>query len=462
MKQSIISILLIIISITGKSQNTKGLGLFTDRDVFVSGETLLAKIYNPTDNPSRVVYMDLINPSGIRISGVALEIKNAEANGFLQLPDSLGTGNYLLRAYIKNTAEKLKIVREIWISNRFAGLEKTKQIKQLTESQVVQQESTKQIIIEGLNPDYPTNDKASTEIKIEESLLKQIDGKMLISVAQTEPSFESKSYLWTSDQKDDGLTDKKGIIISGTITDKKTSLPASGATVFLTIPDSIPGIQYYQTKSDGRFYFHLKDYYGSVQAFAQCFGQTPAQRLKITMDELFATPGTLPLFDQKPISEEFKSNATRDIDAVTFQKVFAQEMLKIQATPAKTHDAYPYYGIPTNVVDPQQFIDLPNFTEISRELLPGVKYRNYNNEPSLVVINAATREYFTEMPLVLIDGIPIRNLNVIKDMGTKDLRRIEICQNERFYGNLRFPGSLHCIPPKPITPGYRTPTSLSG
>lgn len=158
------------------------------------------------------------------------------------------------------------------------------------------------------------------------------------------------------------------------------------------------------------------------------------------MDELFAEPGTLPEFSQQPIPEEFKNNTTRDIDAVTFQKVFGQNKLKFQAPPKVASDSYPYYGKPSNIVDPHLFIDLPNFTEISRELLPGVKFRNYNNEPTLQVINAATRAYFDEMPLILIDGIPIRNLNVIKDMGTNDIKRVEICQSERYFGNLRFPG----------------------
>jgi hypothetical protein len=29
---------------------------------------------------------------------------------------------------------------------------------------------------------------------------------------------------------------------------------------------------------------------------------------------------------------------------------------------------------------------------------------------------------------------------VIKDMGTQDIKRVEICQSERYFGNLRFPG----------------------
>ncbi len=440
MKQKIIFILLFIATISGNAQNQTGFGFFTDRDVYVSGEILLAKIYNPTDNSSRIVYLDLVNQSGLRISGVSLEIKNNEASGFLQLPDSLSTGTYLLRAYMKNSAEKLKTIREIWISNRFDGLEKTKQVKRVAASQTIQHKSTQQINIEGIIPEYATNTNADASIKIDETLLKEIDGNLLVSVAQTDPSFESGSFTWSSDHGNDGLTEKKGIILSGVVIDKKNSMPASGITVYLTIPDSIPGFQYYQTQDDGRFYFQLDNYYGQVQAFVQCFGNTPEQRLKIKMDQLFAEPGTLPEFSPQPISEEFKNNITRNIDAVTFQKVFGQDKLKFQATPAKTLEPYAYYGKPSNIVDPHLFIDLPNFTEISRELLPGVKFRNYNNEPTMQVINAAARDYFKEMPLILIDGIPIRNLNVIKDMGTQDIKRVEICQSERYFGNLRFPG----------------------
>ena len=440
MIQKIIFILLVVTTISGNAQDKTNLGFFTDRDVYVSGEILLAKIYNPTDNLSRIVYIDLVNSSGTRISGATIEIKNNEASGFLQLPDSLSTGTYLLRAYSKNTVSKLKIIREIWISNRFDGLENTKQLKHIAESQTIQGKSTPQIKFEGVDASHPTNSNVTTTIKIDEMLLKEIDGNLLVSVAQTNPSFESASYVWTSDQGKEGLTEKKGIILSGIVTDKKTSMPAAGATVYLTIPDSLPVFQYYQTQNDGRFYFQLDKYYGSVQAFVQCFGKTTAQRLKINMDELFAEPGTLPDFSQQPIPNEFKSNNATNIDAVTFQKVFNQDKLKFQPSPKETFESYPYYGKPSNIVDPHLFIDLPNFTEISRELLPGVKFRNYNNEPTMQVMNAAARDYFNESPLILIDGIPIRNLNVIKDMGTQDIRRIEICQSERYYGNLRFPG----------------------
>lgn len=56
------------------------------------------------------------------------------------------------------------------------------------------------------------------------------------------------------------------------------------------------------------------------------------------------------------------------------------------------------------------------------------------------VINSPLRTFFNDQPLILLDGIPIRDLNVIKDMGTTDIDRIDICQSERFYGDLKFSG----------------------
>jgi hypothetical protein len=440
MKKSIILIVLLAIAFLGEAQEIKGFGLFTDRDTYVSGETLLAQIYHPAGNQSKIAYLDLVNPWGKRVSGVSLEIKNNRTNGFLSLPDSLSSGSYLLRAYLKNSEQKTKIIRNIWISNRFTGFEKTKQLSYVSGQKNIQEKQCDQIAIHDIKETYPTKSNIVATLKFDKTLLDQVDGPVSVSVAQTNAEFRPTSFIWNSSSKKEELTENKGIILTGTITDKKTTIPVSNATVFLTIPDSIPEFQYYQTQSDGRFYFMLEGYHGDVQAFIQCYNNTPLQSLKINMDELFAETDSLPVYNQSPISEEFIHTIEQSIDAVTFQKVFNQDKLKLQEAQKKATDSYPFYGKPSNIVNPQLFIDLPNFSEISKELLPGVKFRNYNNDPTLRVMNSWARNYFDENPLILIDGIPIRNLNIIKDMGTSDIKRVEILQCERYFGNLRFPG----------------------
>jgi len=439
-KFTLLFLFLILISMIGNTQQKPTYGFYTDRDVYVSGETLLAKIFLPEGIPARIVCLDLVNQFGTRITGASLAISNNEAEGYLQLPDSLSSGTYLLRTYQKHNAEKLKTIREIWISNRFDGLEKTDQMKRVVNLSGLQDKNTNQIEITGVEPVYKTNSNIEANVKIDETLMNELDGSLLVSVAQTDQSFQSTTFSVQADQANEGIVEKKGIIISGTVADRKTMEPATDITVYLTIPDSIPGFQYYKTQKDGRFYFLLDKYYGSVQAVIQCFGNTPTQRLTIKLDDFFAESGKLPEFSLQPISEEFRNNITRNINAVTFRKVFGQEMLTLLAPPKKVMETYPYYGKASHTVDPQLFIDLPDFTEVSRELLPGVKFRNYNNEPSLQVINSTMHNYFEDKPLILIDGIPIRDLNVIKDMGSVDIDRVEICQSERFYGDLRFSG----------------------
>jgi len=439
-KQISLSILLILVILTGNAQETQGFGLFTDRDVYVSGETLLAKVYTPADNPSRIVYLDIVNPYGTRICGVSLQVSNNQSDGFLQLPDSLHSGTYLLRTYFKNTGGKNKVIREIWVSNRFDGLEKMSHMNRLAGLVKCKDLPTAQIEINQLESEYHTPGKIEAKIKVDEKLLMEMDGNMMVSVAQTEPDFMPAAFVWNSDLMLEGQNENRGIIISGIVTDKGSMLPATGITVCLTIPDSIPGFQYYQTKTDGRFYFSVNNYFGAVPAVVQCFGNSSSQRLKIKLDDLFAPPDKLTELSVVPLTESFKSDIAQKVDAVTFQKIFNENNLTLLSAPKRKLDTYPYYGKPSNTVNPHLFIDLPNFNEVSKELLPGVKFRNYNNEPTMKVINSASRLYFDDQPLVLIDGIPIRDLNMIKDMGTADIKRVDICQSERFYGDLRFPG----------------------
>jgi len=435
-----ILLLMIVVCISGYAQKESGPAIYTDRNTYVGGETLLAKIFVPETNSSRIIYLDLVNQFGTRITGASLEIRNKQANGYLQLPDSLSSGIYMVRTYQKHTAQKIKALREIWISNRFDGLEKTSQINRIENLIPIGEKETNQIELEGFETKYPINKPITTTLRISKTLTDSIDGDLLISVAQTNLSFDPGAFWVQNNQAAEGMIEKKGVIISGTVTDRKTSELAANITVYLTIPDSIPGFQYYRTQTDGRFYFLLDRYYGSVQAVVQCFGNTPDQRLKIKLDDFFAESGSAPKFRQEPISENFRNSVTQDIEAVTFQKVFGQRKSDLLPAPSVSLETYPYYGKASNTADPQLFIDLPNFTEISRELLPGVKFRNYNNEPSLQVLNNPMRNYFNEMPLLLIDGIPVRDLNLIKGMGTADIDRVDICQSERFYGDLRFPG----------------------
>lgn len=85
---------------------TEKVYVHTDRDAYVTGETIWLKGYvfngdsHEADTLSRVVYVDLVDPLARRVRlRLQLRATNSYAPGQLILPDSLPSGTYQLRAY---------------------------------------------------------------------------------------------------------------------------------------------------------------------------------------------------------------------------------------------------------------------------------------------------------------------------------------------------------------------------
>jgi len=438
MERKIIILLLLFLAFSAKAQEKEGSSLFTDRDLYISGETLLLKVFAPIAEQSGIVNIDLINREGKKISGIILEIIDHQADGFIYLPDSLSSGCYLLRTSTKT--DKTSTIKVVYVTNRFRGLPESNADWQPSGIPSLKETPIPNLQVEGVEMRYKPRDKGHASIHIPAEILTQTDGNLSVSVAGITPEFTSATYLQQSAAKTSQIIEKEGIILEGIVTDLKTAQPFKDAVVYLTIPDSIPGFKYYITGEDGRFFFQLKNYYGKIPVVIQCFDMKKTHLLKIALSDTDSLRRGLPAFETRTFQPELRKRVEKNIDAVTFRKIFNQQEITIQPLPVIKRDTYPYYGVPTKIIDPQLFIDLPNFNEISKELLPGVKFRTYNRIPTLQVFNAAQFYYFNDQPLLLLDGIPIRDLNVIKDMGTKDIDKVEICQSERFYGNLIFPG----------------------
>ena len=440
MKRKLFLLALLFAIFTVKAQEKESLNLYTDRDLYVSGETLLLKVFTPASEQSGIVNIDLMNRKGKKITGVILEIINHQADGFVYLPDSLSSGFYLLSTYTRT--DEMLTSKELYIANRFTGLPESNTDMKPVGVVALKESSDQNLQIGGVQKQYKPRQKGLATLQLPAELIAQLDGDLSVSIAGTTDEFSSQQFLLKSTSAVSPSLAKEGIVIEGIITDIKTDKPFNNAVVYLSIPDSIPGFQYFITGEDGRFNFQIGKYYGKIPVVIQCFDKEKSSLLKITLSDRNNLKNALPAFEPRTFTPEFKKSVSNATDAITFRKIFNQQEVTIQPAPIIKRDAYPYYGIPTKTIDPQLFIDLPDFNEISKELLPGVKFRNYNRIPTLQVFNVAQQFFFNDQPLLLLDGIPIRDLNVIKDMGTKDIDKVEICQTERFYGDLIFPGVI--------------------
>ena len=438
MVKNLLTVLLLLLSFLCKAQNKEGFALFTDRDLYTSGENLLIKVYAPADEPAGIVIVDLFNSKGNLVSAAYLGMMNHQANGFIHLPDSLSTGSYLLRTATRTSLTQT--VKELIVSNRFTGMTESSAFLRLAGNDRQTETAFPSLQIEGALSRYKNREKGHATVHLPPEFLTQIDGNLLVGITPITPEYHAMTFVAYAKPKFFRETGNEGIIISGTITDTETEKPFENALVFLTIPDSIPVFKYYTTGANGRFYFQLTNCYGKIPLVLQCSDKEKKRLLKISLTPADNILGSLPPGEIHAFSPEFQKIVAKKVESLNFSKIFGLNELAMKPLPPRKQDDCLFYGIPNRVVRPKQFIDLPNFAEISRELLPQVKFRTYNRNPTLQLFNFQRNNYFIEQPLVLLNGIPVTDLNVIKEMGTTQIDRIDICQSERFFGNLGFSG----------------------
>lgn len=425
-------------------QNTY-IRLFTDRDIYSSGETVLCKIYLSSQDVSSILHVELINPGGVSISNSNLSVSGGQSDGYIILPDSLSTGSYYLRASVRTS--KTAICKEICITNRFAGGNVAGFRPHVSSNQQNVATPLQFHPFEGMKDRYHTGEEVHALLQLPNQLIAQIDGNLCISVADHSLEYPAASFKVEMKTSDNHLPEKDGMILEGVVTDKATNLPCNNALLFLSIPDSIPYFKFYKTGKDGRFYFQLKRYSGKALTVVQLANQQDSRSMKISLFDPEGVKLEIPQMEFQNLPADFQKCIEKNKDALTFRKMFGQADIRIQEMPAPQTEQYPFYGLPSETVEPKLFLDLPNFTEIARELLSGVKFRSFGRTPTMQVLNLPMHSYFTESPLVLLDGVPISDLGLIKELGTKEIEKIEVGQYERFFGSVNFKGfvAIHTV-----------------
>lgn len=77
--------------------------------------------------------------------------------------------------------------------------------------------------------------------------------------------------------------------------------------------------------------------------------------------------------------------------------------------------------------------------------MPGFQYRVRKEILTFRMINAPRNAYFSDEPLRLINGIPVFKNSFFSALKSTDIRYIDVVQEERIYGDLRFNGILSVV-----------------
>lgn len=445
----LLSILIILTATVGASaQNLSAsnpIWLKTDRSSYISGDDAFFSLFLhegivSDTMPGNDIIVDVTNIENHWVTGTIVKQTGGIASGLINLPDTLATGYYLLHAYTNfpNT-DNYFCSCEFFVCNRF---DKEPQIVKRSQQPQASHKSTGQIINIG-KTDFAAHDKIDITFNCPDPVTatvrvigkKQWDNEFAPIFGKVEPFSQNEGYT--------SLTPYDGILVAGTVCDSVSGAPIEDAIVLISLQDSVIRLKYDITDSKGSFCVLLHNYYGLQEVFVTAFNRRmePLRNTRIKLRNQFnyVSAGV-------ELEKSLSVIDSAELDKALVAKAFEIQQFApvgIDNRPADLLDHF-VFGEPRQIVFTEDFVELNDFREITRELTPFIRMRrDKNGEPELRLVS--DKGDVMANPLLLVDGVPLTDLNKLIDKGSTVVKRVDTQNKPRHFGNIGFSNGIVAV-----------------
>ena len=450
--------------------------VMTDRHIYAVGEKILFAGMNisPTElnSPcwSRVLYLELLTPGGTSVAQGKFPMNCPGASGYLTIPEHLLTGNYYLVAYTKwmrNFSpinfhyQLIKIINpytpQLESSNFSNGVGQTRKWEQKPLKKTITCSTDK--------ASYNQREKVNLMINILGS-----SGSLTNTYSVTVVRNGSSDTLGTliilpeevQYHRPPGtiyLPESRGLSLSGSMVSADSAGSVPSEQVKLAILGQEPGFRVIPSGPQGTFCFALDSMSGRNDMYIA--SNHNEENLEIRIDNDFANPAVR--FPEMPfsLSESEKDLAAEIIFNMQINSHFHSPDAIMSETDEEGEDPqiFSFYGLPSASILIDDYIDLPTLKEVLIELVPGVFPRERNKEPYLSFVgNKLTFNLINQYsPLLLVDQVPVFDLDKLLLMSPKKIQRVEVLNEIYIIGNTTYGGILNVITKKGDLAGIDLP-----
>jgi hypothetical protein len=239
------------------------------------------------------------------------------------------------------------------------------------------------------------------------------------------------------------LPEMEGLLITGKITHTASGLPAAGITVYLSVPGK--AFQYANFVSDtaGRIFFPVKDIFGPADIIVQT-DITKDSGYTIEINNPFFEKNNLQLSSTMQLNENIKKQLLNRHIGVQAENTYAADDKKIFASKqGKNNTAF--YGQPSHSFKLDAYTRFNTMDEILREITTDVKIRKKDNRNYLRVFNNPKQVYFDTDPLVLLDGVPVFNIEKLVAFSPLKINSVDVVAAKFFTGPIENDGVVSFI-----------------
>ena len=228
----------------------------------------------------------------------------------------------------------------------------------------------------------------------------------------------------------------RGHIIRGKVT-ASTGAPVNATKVFLSSPSR--NIQIYGSISnrEGNVKFEMKDFWGPRKIIAQLNTLNDSTS---TIDIL--NPFAVDFSDRKVqpfyFSPDLEAQLRVRSVGMQVEDVFYQERSNKFKIPAD--DSTAFYGKADATYLLDDYTRFPVMEEVMREYVPGVLVRRRKGAFHFMTLDNVNKGVFDEDPMILLDGIPLFNVDKIMAFDPLLVKKLEILNRRYYMGVLSMPG----------------------
>jgi hypothetical protein len=242
-----------------------------------------------------------------------------------------------------------------------------------------------------------------------------------------------------------------GHIINGKITETRTNLPAKGIQGFLSVASTRTQFRMALSDTNGHIKFDMKDFYNNGEIIVQVNNQKDSlYNIEITgpFSEKY-TKNSLPTFSLSQINAQDLINYNI---GVQIQNVYSSK--KLNQFTALNIDTTAFYDKPDETYLLDNYVRFPTIEEVLREYVTPVLVRKRNDHFHLSGYNLSKTKFFDSDPLVILDGMPIFNIDKLMAYNPLKIKKLDIISRQYHFGNMSFDGILNFVTYTGTLPNY--------
>lgn len=224
----------------------------------------------------------------------------------------------------------------------------------------------------------------------------------------------------------------EGPLVAGRVFDRTTGLAAKNITCYLTVPGQQFKFATDVSNNEGQLLFNIGKFYGNNQLVAQTNNQTDSNyRFDFISPfyDSFSTNSFTPLMLARQFKEQLE-NRTINAQAENAYLRDAKQRFNLTAH----GDTSVFYGTPDKAYYLDDYTRFTTMDEVMREFVVEVRVRkptDYN-----LRVKMPTAPYFFGTPLVLVDGVPVFNVNKVMESDPLKIKKIDIVTHKYYSGPL--------------------------